>query len=93
MLHAVPPSQINMGCQVHLRVSVFLLFEDPIERIEHLIRLNAIVLTLPEGMPLPGIEREVGAAIKATVQCIPKVIYNGLNHETDVYSASCKQGI
>lgn len=65
--------QITMDQEVHLRVSLLLMVEDPAVQIHHLLLLEACVLTLPEGMPLPGVQREAGAAITFTVQCVSKV--------------------
>lgn len=62
-----------MGQEVHLRVSLLLMVEDPTVQIHHLLLLEACVLTFPEGMPLPGVQREAGAAITYTVQCVSKV--------------------
>lgn len=67
--------QINMGREVQLRVSLLLVVEDPMVEIHHLLHLESFLLTFPEGMPLPGVQREAGAAIKSTVQCILKVRY------------------
>lgn len=65
--------QIHMGRDVQLRVSVLLELEDPMVEISHILHLDALLLTFPEGMPLPGVRREAGATVKSTVQCIPKV--------------------
>lgn len=62
-----------MGRDVRLRVSIFVELEDPMVKIQHIVHLEALLLTFPEGMPLPGIRREAGAAVKSFVQCIPKV--------------------
>lgn len=68
---AVP--QISMGRHVQLCVSIMVIVEDPMVQVEHLLHVEALLLTFPEGMPLPGVQREAGATVKSTVQCIPKV--------------------
>lgn len=62
-----------MGREVRLRGSILVALEDPIVEIQHVLHLEALLLTFPEGMPLPGVRREAGAAVKCTVQCIPRV--------------------
>lgn len=62
-----------MGRDVRLRVSVVVALEDPVVKIDHLLHLEALLLTFPEGMPLPGVRREAGAGVKSFIQCIPKV--------------------
>lgn len=64
-----------MGREVRLRVSLLLVVQDSMVEIHHLLHLESFLLTFPEGMPLPGVQREAGAAIKSTVQCISKVRY------------------
>lgn len=65
--------QVHMGRDVRLRVSIFVALEDPVVKIQHIVHLEALLLTFPEGMPLPGVRREAGAAVKSFIQCIPKV--------------------
>lgn len=65
--------QVHMGRDVRLRVSIFVALEDPVVKIQHILHLEALLLTFPEGMPLPGVRREAGAAVKSFIQCIPKV--------------------
>lgn len=62
-----------MGRKVQLRVSILLVIEDPMVQIQHLLHLEAFLLTFPEGMPIPGVQREAGATIMSTVQCTLKV--------------------
>lgn len=65
--------QVHMGRDVRLRVSIIVGLEDPVVKIQHIVHLEALLLTFPEGMPLPGVRREAGAAVKSFIQCIPKV--------------------
>lgn len=65
--------QVDMGRDVRLRVSILVVLEDPVTEIQHVLRLEALLLTFPEDMPLSGVEREAGAAVKSTVQCVLKV--------------------
>lgn len=62
-----------MGRDIRLRLSLVVALEDPAVEIQHILHLEALLLTFPEGMPLPGVRREAGAAVKAFIQCIPKV--------------------
>ncbi|CAB1104526.1 unnamed protein product [Ectocarpus sp. CCAP 1310/34] len=64
--------EVHMGRDVRLRVSVVVALEDPVVKIDHLLHLEALLLTFPEGMPLPGVRREAGAGVKSFIQCIPK---------------------
>lgn len=68
-----PVTQVHMGRDIRLRVSIVVALEDPVVEIQHLLHLEALLLTFPEGMPLPGVRREAGATVKSFVQCIPKV--------------------
>ena len=65
--------QVHMGRDVWLRVSIVIALEDPVVKILHIVHLEALLLTFPEGMPLPGVRREAGAGVKSYIQCIPKV--------------------
>lgn len=65
--------QVDMGRDVRLRVSILVVLEDPATEIQHVLRLEALLLTFPEDTPLSGVLREPGAAVKSTVQCILKV--------------------
>lgn len=65
--------QVHMGRDSCLRVSIVVTLEDPVVRIQHILHLEGLLLTFPEGMPLPGVRREAGAAVKSFIQCIPKV--------------------
>lgn len=65
--------QVHMGRDIRLRFSVLVALEDPGVKIQHILHLEELLLTFPEGMPLPGVRREAGAAVKAFIQCIPKV--------------------
>lgn len=67
--------QVDMGRDVRLRMSIFVLLEDPVTEIQHVLRLEALLLTFPKDMPLGGLEKEAGAAVKSTVQCIVKVMH------------------
>lgn len=62
-----------MGRDICLRVSIVIALEDPVVKIQHILYLEGLLLTFPEGMPLPGVRREAGAAVKSFIQCIPKV--------------------
>ena len=62
-----------MGRDVRLRVSILVVVDDPMTEIQHVLRLEALLLTFPENTPLSGLQREPGAALKSTVQCIVKV--------------------
>lgn len=64
-----------MGRDVRLRISIFVVLEDPVTEIQHVLRLEALLLTFPENMSLNGVEKEAGAAVKSTVQCIIKVMH------------------
>lgn len=63
-------TQVNLGQEVQLQVCVVVVVEDPMVAIQHHLHLEALLLTFPEGMSLPG---EAGGAVKSTVQCVPKV--------------------
>lgn len=65
---------MDVGRDVRLRVSILLVLEDPVTEIQHVLRLEALLLTFPEDTPLSGVQREPGAAVKSTVQCVVKVI-------------------
>lgn len=69
--------QVHVGRDVRLRVSILIALEDPVVDIQHVLHLEALLLTFPEGMPLPGVVREAGATVKSTIQCIPKVRVGG----------------
>lgn len=62
-----------MGRDVRLRVSIVVILEDPMVEILHMLHLEALLLTFPSGMPLPGVKREAGAAVKSIIQCVVKV--------------------
>ncbi|CAM9134046.1 unnamed protein product [Hapterophycus canaliculatus] len=63
---------VHMGRDIRLHVSIVVVLEDPVVEIQHILHLEALLLTFPEGMPLPGVHREAGATVKSFVQCIPK---------------------
>ncbi|CAM9165564.1 unnamed protein product [Laminaria digitata] len=68
-----------MGRDVRLRVSILVVLEDPVTEIQHVLRLEALLLTFPEDMPLSGVEREAGAAVKSSVQCVLKGTANDVS--------------
>ncbi|CAM9296382.1 unnamed protein product [Pylaiella littoralis] len=63
---------VHVGRDVCLRVSIIVALEDPAVNIQHILHLEGLLLTFPEGMPLPGVRREAGASVKSFIQCIQK---------------------
>lgn len=78
-----------MGRDICLRVSIVVALEDPMVKIQHILYLEGLLLTFPEGMPLPGIRREAGAAVKSFIQCIPKVGEERMFLLFDALNATC----
>lgn len=93
--------QVHMGRDIRLRVSLVVAIEDPVVEIQHILHLEALLLTFPEGMPLPGVRREAGATVKSFIQCIPKVgqknvggsVPPGISPKLSARPVSCKRGM